>query len=81
MEPINLDLFSYDEWVRFVFDHPVVSGRREWYWEDKWAFEYNDVHKQVEYLVTLFSKPRFLMKHYSDKKMEQGMWFFFLDKN
>ncbi len=73
----NLDKFSYKQWVRFVFDHPIVAGKREkeWYWDEAWSFTYDDPLKQAQYVTRLFTRPTFLLSNYSDKKIEQGMWF------
>ena len=78
-KPIKLDALFYREWILFIFDHPIVSGKRkrEWYWDDEWDFEYQDGHGQVDFVVRLFNRPRFLLNGYSDKKIEQGMWFLF----
>lgn len=73
----DLDKLTYKEWVCFVFDHPIVAGRRkkEWYFEEAWDFQYHDGVLQSTYLTHLFNNPRFLLRNYSDKQIEQGMWF------
>jgi hypothetical protein len=82
-EPHDLDNLRYKEWVRFIFDHPIVSGKRdkEWYFEEAWEFAYKNAELQAEYVTRLFEKPRFLLKSFTKNQIEQGMWFLFCSQD
>ena len=69
---INLNNYSFDEWVEFVFDHPVSEPA--WYWDDGWKWE-GDPHLLLKYATGLFSSPMFLLQEYSAEQLEQGFWF------
>jgi len=69
---INLHNYSFDEWVKFVFDHPVSEPA--WYWDDAWNWE-GDPNVLLEYATGLFSSPEFLLQEYSSEQLEQGFWF------
>jgi len=65
--------FSFDCWVRWVFDRPVK--RRRWYlerFEDPWA---EDPRMFLAYLRRLFERPQFLPSTYSRDQVGQGLWF------
>jgi hypothetical protein len=68
---INL---SFDEWIRYVFDHPVTEP--EWYWEehDFWdPMVYPRV--TVSYLTRLFENPVASLSAYSDSQLSQGLYY------
>lgn len=69
---INLNNYSFDEWVKFVFDHPVSEPA--WYWDDAWKWE-GDPHLLLKYATGLFSSPVFLLQEYGPEQIEQGFWF------
>jgi|SRR5882672_5371160 len=69
---INVDNYPFDEWVRFVFDHPVSEP--EWYWDDAWNWE-GDPRVWLKNATALFSSPEFLVQDYSPEQLEQGFWF------
>jgi hypothetical protein len=72
---INLNKYSFEQWVTFVFDHPISqSEEKEWYWQDEWEHE-ADHSLMLEYLIRLFRNPTFLIDTYSPEQLEQGFWF------
>jgi len=72
---INLNKYSFSEWVSFIFDHPVAKNEEKaWYWRDEWEPEASD-SLMLEYSVRLFRNPTFLLEAYSPEQLEQGFWF------
>ena len=74
----HLDL-SFEEWVIYVFDHPVDHLMPEWYWDDEavfWNEEANPA-QTVSYLIQLFENPLAHTADYSDAQISIrvcGFW-------
>jgi hypothetical protein len=67
--------FSFDEWIIFVFNHPVDDSRLEWYWDieaDWWA---GPAALTVEYLTEAFENSKRVFEPYSDSQLNQGLWY------
>lgn len=73
------DDISYEEWVRFVFDHPILDP--SWWWqfpETGYLQEWNDEAdraRTLSYLTQLFEKPEGLIGRYSRAQIDQGLKF------
>jgi hypothetical protein len=73
--PVDLDKFSFEQWVAFVFAHPVKDGdSKDWYWQKVWDYEVSN-ELSLEYLIRLFRNPSFLLDAYSSEQIEQDFWF------
>lgn len=70
---IDLSRLTYDEWLTFVFDHPVHDPF--WHSLDEWTYEVSDPGKTLGYLIRLFTNPAMLLRRYSLPHIEQGFWF------
>ena len=75
---------SFDEWIKFIFDHPVSEDIDSlWYFDnqltefwDEWTIgEKGNLEKQLEYAINLFQEPMFLLMAYSPEQINQGFWF------
>jgi hypothetical protein len=64
--------YSYEEWIRFAFDHPVAKD--SWYFSKELEFEC-DREKVIAYYTRLFLHPRPALAPYDDDRLEQGFWF------
>ncbi|HKS71709.1 MAG TPA: hypothetical protein VJQ82_00850 [Terriglobales bacterium] len=64
---------SFDEWIKWVFDHPVTSP--EWYWQGGLRTVDNPAGQVVEFLGRLFEDPGRSTEEYSDEQLNQGLWF------
>ncbi|MDQ3801489.1 MAG: hypothetical protein M3384_18865 [Acidobacteriota bacterium] len=71
---LNLNEYSFEEWVNFVFNHPVATSSTAWYWDDEWEWESDSEHI-IEYCIRLFRNPDFLLECYSPEQINQGFWF------
>lgn len=77
----NTDM-GFDEWVKFIFDHPVADDiRSAWYFDDaldefwdEWG-ERGNPEKQLNYAIRLFQNPAFLLDAYSPEQINEGFWF------
>jgi hypothetical protein len=76
-DDIDLSIMAYDEWVSFVFDHPIpVSGELgdAWYW-DCGLFEISDSARLVEHFKRLCEQFVEVATTYSLAQIDQGVWF------
>lgn len=69
---IDLDNYPFNEWIKFVFDHPV--SQPEWYFSEdlEWSGKPELILKNA---IQLFKDPTFLISRYSPEQVEQGLWF------
>ncbi|HEX5446485.1 MAG TPA: hypothetical protein VFW87_21890 [Pirellulales bacterium] len=64
---------NFEEWLRFVFDHPVTDP--QWYFDidaDEWR---GTSSIAADYLTRLFSDPCRWCEGFSDEQLNQGFWF------
>ncbi len=81
--PIDLRRASFDDWLRFVFDHEPVpenatgDARKEWYWSlDSMDGVVVDPSRQISYLRRLFERPT-VLANFSPAQIDQGFWCMF----
>ncbi|HEX8474005.1 MAG TPA: hypothetical protein VF666_08230 [Pyrinomonadaceae bacterium] len=70
---IDITELTFEEWVEFIFNHPVTKPA--WHWSDEWEYYASDGVKLVRYLIRLFREPSFLFERYSREQLEQAFWF------
>lgn len=77
---VDLRASSYEEWIEFVFDHPVTSDgegeKAAWYWEESPEFIVDPV-RQVEFLTRFCCEPQFVLHRYSTEQIHQGLCILF----
>jgi hypothetical protein len=76
METILTDL-SFEDWIRYVFDHPVDATMPEWYWQEDrvfWDAAANPTIT-VTYLTSLFANSVANLAAYTDAQINQGLWY------
>ena len=78
----DVSRLTYDEWVNFVFDHPVQEAfsdrpmdEEPWHFQDEWRYEVSAPERVLEYLGRLFRDPAFLTERFSAAQIDQGFWF------
>lgn len=72
---LKLNNYSFDEWIEFVFNHPVPSENADvWYWKDEWRWE-ADAEHIIKYCIKLFRNPNFLLEKFSPEQINKGFWF------
>ena len=69
---------SFDEWVIFVFDHPVTES--SWYSDEKWnEFWWEKWHtivgpkQQLSYVTKLFEDSAILLNGYTPMQIDDGL--------
>lgn len=73
------DDISYEEWVNYVFDHPILDP--EWWFQDAesgFLQEWNEdklPEIALDYMTRLFSDPAFLIERFSRAQIDQGLNF------
>jgi hypothetical protein len=74
---VDLREVDYDDWLAFVFDHPLPPvGEKEWYFQADLEVE-ADAGRQVAFLARLFLEPDVVPGRYTPDQIEQGFWFLF----
>jgi hypothetical protein len=82
-DAINLDNYSFEQWVAFVFDHPAIVRREcragvpreeKWYFQDEWKHWGSPEHL-LPYMTRLFRRPEFLLERYTVAQLRQGFWY------
>lgn len=70
-----LTQLKFEQWLTYVFDHPVKESGQEWYWDldvDWWDGPAADT---VQFLTEAFENTAVLFQPYSDAQLNQGLWF------
>ncbi|HET9908843.1 MAG TPA: hypothetical protein VFQ23_19490 [Anaerolineales bacterium] len=72
----QLTNLTFEEWLTFVFDHPVPTGQEKaWYWEfdaDEWDETHADV---IQFLTQAFENAEVVFQPYTDAQLNQGLWY------
>ena len=67
---------TFEQWLTYVFDHPVPVGQEKaWYWDidaDEWDEEPAAV---IRFLTQAFENAEVVFQPYSDAQLNQGLWF------
>ena len=70
---------SFDQWVEYVFDHPVLDHQWWFHLDDSEYYQHWDEDADgaltLTYMADLFRNPAFLMKHYDRPQIDQGLNF------
>ena len=70
---IDISTLNYDEWLSFVFDHPIHEPL--WHFSGEWGYDVSNPEKTLGYITQLFKNPAILLKRFSLPHIEQGFWF------
>lgn len=71
---VDLTDVPFEDWVRFVFDHPISPAgvADAWHWDVEYVA---DNASMLSYCTRLFAESRSLLTSYSPELLEQGFWF------
>lgn len=74
MEKRLMDL-SFEQWLDYVFNHPVTKPA--WYWKkgDYWWSEKRKPAVTISYLTRAFENPTKAFSQYSNAQLNQGLWY------
>ena len=71
----RLSSLPFEQWLTFVFDHPVAGQQREWYWEPEADWWDGPPGLTVEFLTRAFENAATRFEAYSDGQLNQGLWY------
>lgn len=71
LNPIDTTRYTYEEWIRFAFDHPVSDPN--WYHTEEGEFECAPAIV-ISYYTRLFREPCKFLLSYDEVRLEQGCW-------
>jgi hypothetical protein len=66
---------TFEEWLTYVFDHPVEDHKEAWYWDmdrDWWKEDPDDA---IRFMIQAFENAAVVFQPYSDAQLNQGLWF------
>lgn len=66
---------TFEEWLCYVFDHPVNESGREWYWEEDADWWDGPAADTLDFLTRAFENAAVLLAPYSDAQLNQGLWY------
>ena len=73
------DDLSYEDWISFIFDHPVMDPQWWCHTPDSGLYQYwneeADPSGTLAYLTRLFSSPSFLIPRFSRAQIDQGLYY------
>lgn len=68
---------TFEQWIAYIFDHPVEEGKQAWYWEidrDWWDAD-ADPADTIRFLTQAFENAAVIFPPFSDAELKQGLWF------
>lgn len=72
---IGLTHLTFEQWLTFVFDHPVGDSQQEWYWDPDADWWDGPAADTIEFMTRAFEHASILFQTYSDAQLNQGLWF------
>lgn len=76
LECVNLDEFSFEDWVKFIFDRtPNENVNKRWYSN---VVKEGSTEIFAENCIRLFKNPEFLIENYSAEQLDEGFGGFIL---
>jgi len=69
----RLTFLSFEDWVRFIFDHEV--GGPQWYFDPDAAFWDGPADLTADYITALLEDPVPHISAYTDEQLNQGFWY------
>lgn len=67
----------YQEWLTYLFDHEVVPGLPEWYWQDHAPVFQATPAEEIELWIALMRNSEHDLQVYSDEQVGLGLWYLF----
>jgi hypothetical protein len=79
---IDLREATYDEWLTFIFDHPVPpawedhDSSQAWYWQGDLQLVVDPI-KQISFLTRFTQSADEILGRYTEDQIDQGLWYIF----
>lgn len=71
----RLENLTFEQWLRYAFDHPVNAHGNAWYWDSDADWWDCPAAETVQFLTQTFENAATLLQPYSDAQLNQGLWF------
>lgn len=71
----QLENLSFEQWLTFVFDHPVTDLNNAWYWDIHRDWWDENAADSIRFLTQAFENAAEVFQPYSDAQLNQGLWF------
>ena len=66
---------TFEQWLAYVFDHPVGDAKQAWYWDIDRDWWHEDPADTIQFLTRAFENAAVVFEPYSDAQLNQGLWF------
>jgi hypothetical protein len=73
--PKQLENLSFEQWLAYVFDHPIEEHKNAWYWDIDRDWWNETPAETIQFLTQAFENAAEVLEPYSDAQLNQGMWF------
>lgn len=67
----------YQEWLTYLFDHEIVPGLPEWYWQENAPVFEATPAEVAELWIAMMKNAETDLLDYSDAQLGQGLWYLF----
>ena len=72
----KLTNFTFENWMTYVFDHPVpVQNEDAWYWDIDRDWWDENAADSIQFMTRAFENAAVVFQPYSDAQLNQGLWF------
>jgi hypothetical protein len=71
----QLEKLSFEQWLAYVFDHPIEEHKNAWYWDIDRDWWNETPAETIQFLTQAFENAAEVLEPYSDAQLNQGLWF------
>jgi hypothetical protein len=71
----NITQLTFEQWLTYIFDHPVSESGQEWYWDPEADWWDCPATNSIQFLTRAFENASVLFEPYDDAQLNQGLWF------
>ncbi|MEP6987554.1 MAG: hypothetical protein ABI970_18255, partial [Chloroflexota bacterium] len=66
---------SFEDWVKYIFNHPVTDPAWHWETDIDWWSESESPEITVSFMTQLFENAGEILAPYFDAQVNQGLWY------
>ena len=71
----QLTNLTFEQWLRFTFDHTAGDLNQAWYWDIDRDWWDENAADSVRFMTEAFEKSSEVFKPYTDAQVNQGLWY------
>jgi hypothetical protein len=71
----SISSLVFDQWLAYVFDHPVEEDKPEWYFDPESDWWDGPAPETIQFLTHAFENAAELFEPYTDAQLNQGLWY------